>query len=215
MFFAKPFPNFCENMGEGTLRKAKEVLTVDDKCIVDLYWDRSERAIEETDIKYGRYCYSVAYNILNNKEDSEESVNDTYLDAWNSMPPHRPSVLSTFLAKITRRISIDKYRRKTAKKRGDGEVPLALEELDECIGSSEDLQSEINREDLIRLLNTFLRSLPITERKVFVCRYWYLDSVSSVAEQFGFSEAKVKSMLHRTREKLRQRLIEEGFNEGL
>lgn len=109
---------------------------MDDELIVQLYWDRSENAISETDRKYGAYCNSIAYGILQSKEDAEESVNDTYMDAWNSMPPHRPSILATFLGKITRRISIDRWRNLNRAKRGGGEVTLALEELEQCVAGS-------------------------------------------------------------------------------
>ena len=108
---------------------------MDDSVIVELYWTRSESAIAETSSKYGKYCYSIAYNILLSSEDADESVNDTYLGAWNSIPPHRPSTLSTFLGKITRRISIDRWRKRHAAKRGGGEVALALDELSECLSS--------------------------------------------------------------------------------
>ena len=113
---------------------------MDDQRIVELYWERSEKAVSETASKYGKYCYSIAYNVLANKEDAEESVNDTYMDAWNSIPPHRPSILSTFLGKITRRISIDRWRKRSAKKRGSGVIPLVLDELHECVADYKSLE---------------------------------------------------------------------------
>lgn len=184
---------------------------MEDERIVGLYWERSEKAVEETAFKYGKYCYSIAYNILDSHADAEESVNDTYLDAWNSMPPHRPSVLSTFLGKITRRISIDKWRKRSADKRGGGELPLALEELNECIADGDSVEKEVEKQALTDVINAFIVSLPKTERQVFLCRYWYLDSVESICRQFGFSQGKVKSMLYRTRKRLRFQLIKEGF----
>ncbi len=184
---------------------------MDDNIIVDLYFYRSERAITETAAKYGNYCYSIAYNILSNNEDAEESVNDTYNDAWNSIPPHRPSILATFLGKITRRISIDKWRKHNAVKRGGGEIPLVLDELQDCIANVTSAEEEYEKKHLSDVINTFVKSLPETEQKVFLCRYWYVDSISSISKQFGFSESKVKSMLFRTREKLRLVLIKEGF----
>ncbi len=184
---------------------------MEDKSIVDLYWQRDEQAISETQKKYGSYCHSIAYNILHNNEDAEESVNDTYNDAWHSMPPHRPSVLSTFLGKITRRISIDKFRHRTAEKRGGGELPLVLDELGDCVADDESIEDEFEKQRLSDVVNAFLRSLPETERKVFLCRYWYMDSVASICEQFKFSESKVESMLFRTRGKLRVVLVKEGF----
>ncbi len=182
---------------------------MDDNRIVELYWERSESAIKETASKYSNYCYAIAYNILANREDSEECVNDTYLSAWNSMPPHRPIVLSTFLGKITRRISIDKLRMKNAEKRGGSNLTIALEELEECLSVRDDLQKELDAQILAEALNLFLEELSELERRVFLCRYWYVDSIETIAEQFGFSQSKVKSMLHRTREKLRKYLEKE------
>ena len=184
---------------------------MDDTQIVELYWARKESAIEETRVKYGSYCYSIAQNILHNEDDAKESVNDTWLDAWNSMPPHRPSVLSTFLGKLTRRISIDKWRRTNAKKRGDGQLPLVLSELEDCISDGKSIEEETERKLLAEVIAAFVKSLPETEQKVFLCRYWYMDSVSSIAVRFRFSESKVKSMLYRTREKLRICLEKEGL----
>ena len=184
---------------------------MDDTQIVELYWARKESAIEETRVKYGSYCYSIAQNILHNEDDAKESVNDTWLDAWNSMPPHRPSVLSTFLGKLTRRISIDKWRRTNAKKRGDGQLPLVLSELEDCISDGKSIEEETERKLLAEVIAAFVKSLPETEQKVFLCRYWYMDSVSSIASRFHFSESKVKSILYRTREKLRIRLEKEGL----
>ncbi len=184
---------------------------MDDTQIVELYWARKETAIEETAAKYGSYCRSIAGNILQNPDDAEECVNDTWLGAWNSMPPHRPSVLSTFLGKLTRRISIDKWRHVNAKKRGDGQLPLILSELEDCISDGNSIEEETERKLLAEVIATFVKSLPETEQKVFLCRYWYMDSVSSIASRFRFSESKVKSMLSRTREKLRVRLEKEGL----
>ena len=184
---------------------------MNDKNIVDLYFNRDEEAITQTDKKYGRYCYSIAYNILTNKEDAEESVSDTYMTAWRAIPPRRPSVLSTFLGKITRHISIDRWRERSAYKRGGGEVTLALDELEDCVAGLQNVEMEYERKELIRAYVKFLDTLPITERRVFLCRYWYVDSVEAIAEKFGFSQSKVKTMLHRTRAKLRKQLAEEGL----
>lgn len=183
---------------------------MEDKDIVDLYWQRDEKAISETAEKYGRYCYSIAYNILYDTEDAEESVNDTYLNAWNSMPPHRPAVLSTFIGKITRFISLKKWRNKRTQKRGGGNIDLAYEELSECIPAKSAVEEEFENKEIAKLIDSFLEMLPVCEQSVFVCRYWYFDSISAISNQFGFSENKVKSMLHRTRKKLRSKLLEEG-----
>lgn len=182
---------------------------MEDSQIVALYWQRSERAIEETAAKYGNYCFSIAYNILENKEDAEETVNDSYIGAWAAIPPHRPLNLSTFLGKITRRTAIKRWQRNRTQKRGGGEMTLALEELSNCIPAGSSMEREMENSELSRLLNRFILTLPQTERNVFVCRYWYLDSIGSIAQRFGFSQSKVKSMLSRTRKKLQNTLIKE------
>ncbi len=184
---------------------------MDDKMIVDLYWKRSEQAITETDAKYGRFCYSLAYNVLANQEDAEESVNDTYLATWNALPPHRPSVLMSFLAKLTRRISITRWYSLSAKKRGGGQVQLALEELGECESGAPDVEQTVIGKETYAALNRFLEALPETERMVFMRRYFLLDPVAQIAKSFGFTESKVTSMLHRTRAKLRKHFTEEGY----
>ena len=184
---------------------------MDDDRIVALYWSRSEAAITETAAKYGSYLRSISFSILGSREDAQECVNDTYHDAWNTMPPHRPSVLSAFLGKITRRISIDRWRKRNAEKRGGGELPLALEELEACVSGSGSVEDEVQRKELEQLLDRFLDALPVTERRVFLRRYWYLDSVQSIARQFGFSRSKTASMLHPTRAKLRALLEKEGY----
>lgn len=158
---------------------------MEDSRIVELYWERSEAAITETSKKCGKYCYAIAYNILSNAEDADESVNDTYFDAWNSIPPHRPSILSTFLGKITRRISIDKWRGRTADKRGGGEIVQALDEMADCVPSGHSVEHEAEAAELKKIINDFVMSLPVMERRVFICRYWYLDSISAIAGQFG------------------------------
>lgn len=183
---------------------------MEDSRIVDLYWQRNENAISETSAKYGKYLYSISYQILQNAGDADECVNDTYNDAWQAMPPHRPSVLSTFLGKITRRISIDRWRRYSAEKRGGGVMALALDELEDCVSGTGDVEAEVEGRELQRKLNDFLLALPQLHRQVFVCRYWYMDSVSDIAKQFACSESKVKSILYRTRNKLRTMLEEEG-----
>ena len=184
---------------------------MEDKQIVSLYWARSEAALKETSSKYGNYLSNIAYNILADQEDAQECVNDTYHDAWNAIPPHRPSVLSTFLGKITRRISIDRWRKRMADKRGGGEFPCALDELENCVSGYDNIENEIERQELVKTLNDFLATLSTTERRVFLCRYWYMDSIQDISRQFGFSQSKVTSMLHRTRGKLRTVLEKEGY----
>lgn len=184
---------------------------MEDQQIVELYWSRSEPAITETAAKYGSYLNRISYNILANPQDAQECVNDTYHAAWNAIPPHRPSLLCTFLGKLTRRISIDRWRHDHAGKRGGGEFPLALEELEDCVSGSGSLEDEVLYQEALSLLNRFLSTLPATQRRVFLCRYWYMDSIESIARQFGFSQSKVKSMLHRTRALLRTQLQKEGY----
>lgn len=185
---------------------------MEDTDIIALYWARDERAVSETADKYGRYCHSVAYRILQNNEDSEECVNDTYTGAWNAIPPHRPELFSAFLAKITRRISLNLLRNKTAEKRGTGQYTVTLEELSECIPSSLTAEDTVETHELTRMLNNFLDNLSVEERRVFLCRYWYLDPVKDIAKRFSFGESKVKMMLKRTREKLLIHLKKEGIS---
>ena len=184
---------------------------MDDKNIVDLFWQRSEKAIVETDSKYGGYCFSIAYNVLANNEDAEESVSDTYMAAWNKLPPHRPSILATFLGKITRNISISRWRSRSAYKRGGGEIVLALEELDNCVDGTQDIEASSDARELSACLNRFLDSLPKAERDIFLRRYWFFDPIAAIAESHGFTKSKVTSMLHRMRGKLRKQLEKEGF----
>ena len=183
---------------------------MDDERIIDLYWHRKEAAITETKAKYGRRCYSIAYNILHDRSDAEECENDTYLGAWNSMPPHKPTALSAFLGAITRQLSLDKWREKKAQKRG-GEIVLSLDELEECIPDAKSIDDAITAIGLGKMISAFLRTLPETERCVFLRRYWYFDSISAICARYGFGQSKVKMMLLRTREKLAEHLEKEGI----
>ena len=184
---------------------------MNDQQIISLYFDRNERAIKETDRKYGKTCMQVSMNILHSHPDAEECVNDTYLDAWNSIPPHRPNVLSAFLGKITRRIALDRWRHSHAQKRGGGETALALDELSECVASSGDVAREVETLEVAAAVQRFLNTLPDTERRVFVRRYWHMESVADLAARFSCGQSRIKSMLHRTRGKLQKHLREEGL----
>ena len=184
---------------------------MDDKQIVDLYWARSEKAIEETEHKFGSYCRTVSYNILANAADAEECVNDTWLKAWNSMPTHRPSLLAPYLGKLTRWLSLTRLREKNSLRRGGGELPLILDELAETLDSGEDTEQELEVRELNRALRRLVNALEKDEKEVFLSRYWYMASVKEIAEKTGFSESKVKTMLHRTRKKLLSQLKEEGL----
>lgn len=184
---------------------------MEDSKIVDLYWQRCELAIDETQRKYGGYCLSIAKNILQEPEDARECVNDTYLAAWNAIPPARPAVLSAFLGKLTRRISVDRWRLLHAKKRGSGIVPLALEELAQCIPAESDPAKEVEAKELAEAVNRFLDMLPYTERKVFLMRYFDMADMKQIETSFKMSSSKLKSMLYRIRKKLRMHLQEEGY----
>lgn len=184
---------------------------MEDSQIVALYWDRDEAAITQTDKKYGKYLAKIAYNILADREDTQESVNDTYLAAWDSMPPHRPNVLSTYLGKLTRRISIDLFRKKTSQKRCCGEYTLSLEELGDCVSGGDSTQEAVTVTLLAQSIEQYLRSVSREARNVFLCRYYYLDSVKQIAATCGFTESKVKLLLYRTRQGLHNHLEKEGF----
>ena len=184
---------------------------MNDSQIVALFFDRDQRAIEETDAKYGCYCYSIVHNILQSREDAEEAVSDTYLALWTAIPPHKPAMLRTFLGKIARRTALKRWEHLRTQKRGGGEVALALEELSEYLSDGITPETAMETAELTQLLNEFLRKLPKEERQVFVCRYWYLDSVADIAKRFGYTQSKVKSMLARTRMKLRTALTKEGI----
>ena len=184
---------------------------MEDKQIVSLYWARDPQAVDRSQEKYGPYCLSIARNILRQEQDAEESVNDTWLGAWNAMPPHRPERLSGFLGKLTRRISLKRWEAARAQKRFGDETALALEELGDCVPLGGDAQQALEGRELTRLVNRFLSGLPAAQRQVFLARYWYGAAVKDIARQFGYSESKVKSMLYRTREKLRLTLEKEGY----
>lgn len=183
---------------------------MEDKEIVDLYFERNEDAIKETSKKYGHYCYSIANNILHSYEDSIECVNDTYLKTWNAIPPHRPLVLSIFIGKITRRLSIDRWRHNSAEKRMGDEFAVSLDELENCLGK-DTVKEELDEQYLSEKLDEFLSKLKKEERMIFVCRYWYFDQVKEIAERFSLSESGVKMSLKRTRDKLRIFLEKEGI----
>ena len=184
---------------------------MDDTEIIQLYWDRNERAIPASSDKYGGYCTAIARNILENREDAEECVNDTYLAAWNSIPPHRPKVLSSFFGKITRNLSINLYKRNAADKRGGSRTKLVLDEIGEGVSAKDSVEQEIDRRELIRAVDAFLGTLSVRNRTIFVRRYWYFDSVSDIAVRFGVTENNVSVTLMRLRIKLRDYLLERGF----
>ena len=183
---------------------------MEDAQIVELYWQRDEAALAETETKYGNYCLAIANGILHDAQDAQECVNDTYLGAWNAIPPHRPAALSTFLGKIARRLAIKKWEEKTAEKRGGGATEASLAELEELLPSDKAIDEGLSEEDLARIVKGFLLSLPVDEQRVFMRRYWFFDSISDISKRYRFSQSKVKSMLKRTRDKLKARLRKEG-----
>lgn len=182
-----------------------------DEEIVELYRRRDERAIEESQKKYGEYCRAAAWRLLGSELDAQECENDAYAGAWNAIPPHSPKELGPFLAKIARRAAMKKLRERAAEKRGGGELPAPFEELSECLPAREDTAAAAEGKELAAAVNAFLSGLPETERRMFVRRYWWAESVSEIAERFGCGESKVKMKLARTRKKLRARLEREGL----
>ena len=184
---------------------------MNDEKIVQLYLDRDDRAIPATAVKYGSYCASIANNILGNHEDAEECVIDTYLNTWNSIPPHRPKMLSTFIGKIVRNLAFNRYKRNHADKRGGGEIPAVLDELAGCVSGIDDVGQAYEFSELVVEINRFFSALPVEKRRIFVCRYWYADSISDIAARFGMSYASVSMTLKRLRTKLQGRLAEQGY----
>ena len=183
---------------------------MDDKRIVELYFERSEDAISETDKKYGRYCSCIAKNILNSLEDTKEIVNDTYLKVWNTIPPNVPRSLKYYVGKICRQLALNRFESKNALKRG-GRMTVILDELSECLGESDESGSFVDSIALRDAMNTFVGSLPTKTRNVFVRRYWYASSIEEIATQYSMKESTVTVLLLRTRNKLRVFLEKEGF----
>lgn len=183
---------------------------MDDQQIVDLYWARSEQAIQESEYKYGAFCRSIARNILLQEQDAEECVNDTWFRAWNAMPPQRPSLLSAFFGKLTRNLSLDRWRHNRAAKRGGPQVELALEELEDCLPAPGRPEEHLEERETAALISRFLREQPALDRNLFLRRYWYLDSIAALADRFQISQGQVKSRLHRTRLRLKDVLLREG-----
>ncbi len=184
---------------------------MEDRKIIELYFARDERAIRETDEKYGRLCFSIAKDILESRQDAEECVNDTYLGLWNSIPPERPENLTAYIGKITRNLGLKRLRFNSAQKRSEG-LRLSFCELEEILPDSSYAPGRLEHEDVGRLISRFLKTRPESERRVFLRKYWFFDSVADISAMFGFSESKVKSMLFHTRKKLREYLEKEGVS---
>ncbi len=185
---------------------------MEDKDIVKLYWDRNERAISETSAKYGQYCTHIAMNILNNRQDAEECVNDTYVNSWNTMPPHKPALLSAFLGKIVRNLSFNKYRHEHRLKRGGYEISLILDELNEIVSDKESIEDNLIGEEMTKAISKFIKTLPDEKRYIFIRRYWYSDSIKAIADKCGHTENSVSVELSRIRKKLSDHLKKGGYD---
>ena len=185
---------------------------MEDSKIVQLYWDRNESAISESSKKYGAYCTSIAHNILLNMADTEECVNDTWLRAWNAMPPHKPSILSAFFGKITRNLSFDRYKMLHRDKRGGHNIDLALDELGEMVSGQDDTEKHYEAKELAKEIDAFLSGLEKEKRVMFIRRYWYVDSIADIARRLGMSENNVSVSLNRIRSRLKTHLFERGYD---
>ena len=184
---------------------------MEDSEIVRLFTERSEEAIAAAMVKYKGYCTKIAYNILYSHEDAEECVNDAFMRVWELIPPNRPEMLSTFIGKLTRNLAINRYRQTLAEKRGSGEATVAFEELSEVISDNTNVANETERRELLGEINRFLGRLPEKKRNIFVCRYWFCDSIRDISAEFSVSESNVSVILNRTRQKLREHLQKRGF----
>lgn len=178
-----------------------------DKKIIELFFRRSEQALQELDIKYGRLCHKLSYNIVNNTQDAEECVNDAYLGAWNTIPPARPDPLRTYLCKIVRNISLKIYYRKQAAKRG-GAYTTAMEEIEACTAGPDTAETEMEARELARIIENFLDTLTAENRAIFLRRYWFCDSCRDIAGFTGLSEKNISVRLSRMRRKLKDYLVE-------
>ena len=183
---------------------------MEDKEIVDLYWERSESAIAETERKYGKYCHYIAYQILENNEDAKEIVNDTYLKTWQTIPPKRPDALKPYVGMISRQLALNAYEEQHTQKRG--QLTLVLDELAECLPSNDEEWDVVSGIALHDSLNIFLRRLPSKTRNIFIRRYWYTSSIAEIAEEYSMKESAVAMLLLRARKKLKTHLQKEGFN---
>ena len=185
---------------------------MDDERIIELFFQRDQQGIRELDTKYGPACHKLSYHLVNDRQDAEECVNDTWLGAWKSMPPHRPERLSTFFGKITRNLSLNRFKKYSAEKRGYGQTELVLSELEDCISDNTSVEQIIDEQILVQSLNDFLYAQPEQKRNIFIRRYWYLYPIKDIAAAYGISESKVASMLFRMRNDLKIHFEKEGIN---
>ena len=184
---------------------------MEDTQIIALYWQRSSDAIRASEEAYGAYCFTVANRIVDNREDAEECVSDTYMAVWNSLPPQRPKRLRAYAAAIVRNLSLRRVRDRYSKKRGGGEVALVLEELEDCLCSQVSVEREYEQKELAGKIEAFMRTLSADDRRIFMCLYWGFAPVAEIAQKLGCPQSKVKSSLHRTRGKLQKYLTKEGL----
>lgn len=184
---------------------------MEDDQIVKLYWNRNEQALAESSHKYGAYCHSIAFNILYNLTDAEECVNDTWLNAWNTIPPNKPSSLASFFGRITRNIAFNRYKMQHRLKRGGTNMTLVLDELSECVSGSDDVEHIWQESELKEKINSFLSRLSKKKRYIFILRYWYASGIGEIAERFDITENNVSVILSRTRKELKEYLSDEGY----
>lgn len=182
-----------------------------DETIIEMFFSRSEDAIRNTSQKYGKYLMKIAMNILGQREESEECVNDTYMTAWNQIPPKRPQKLLPYLGRITRCLALNRYDYLTAQKR-NAQVTMQLSELEECLSGSDSVESEYEAGEIAAVISAFLREQKQDVRNIFIRRYWFSDNITEIANRFNMSESKVKTILFRTRNRLKKYLESEGYN---
>ncbi len=192
------------------IKNTRRLVYVKDEEIINLYWERDERAVAETSLKYGKLCNYIANNILSNYEDSEECVNDTYFAVWNLIPSRHPDRFRAFISKIARNLALKRYEYISASKRNPAMV-TSLEELSDCVSGKGSVESEIEKKHIEETINKFLWQQDIEKRNIFIRRYWYFDSIRDICQYTGFGESKVKSMLYEMRRKLRRYLESEGI----
>jgi len=195
----------------GQMRNLYQENIMTDREIIGCYWNRSETAITATAEKYGNYCHTIAYNILHNHEDAEECVNDTYLLAWRSIPPERPIQLSAYLGKITRNLSLNRFKQYHAQKRGTGQVPLVLSELEDCIPAGSNVEQAMEEMFLVNSIERFLQGQSRDKRNIFIRRYFLLSPLEEIASSYGMSRSKIKSLLFRMRKNLKKHLEKDGI----
>lgn len=195
-------------------QEEKKSTILPDEEIVELYWNREEKAIEATDKKYGKYVYTIAYNIVKNSQDCEECVNDTYLGVWNRIPPSRPTVFQVFLAKIARNIAVDCWRKNTSEKRVSSEMTVSLEEISQCMSTDLSVEEQVMIREITKILNDYLKSLGDRDVFLFISRYYYADPIKKIADMLKLSERTVYRDLERMRDELGKRLEEGGYSRG-